>query len=89
MVLDEAVGAGLQGSPLQASLILTYLSVQKVEQVNLAVTSNERKALILGTRAECPRQESNLCTRFRKLRARSEKCLQARWSERSGRGVRQ
>ena len=36
MVLDEAVGAGVQGAPLQARLNLTYLSGPKIERVNLA-----------------------------------------------------
>jgi hypothetical protein len=37
VVLDETVGAGIQGAPLQARLNLTYLSGRKSEQVNFAL----------------------------------------------------
>jgi hypothetical protein len=44
VVLDEAVGPGLQGQSLQAFLNSTRSSVAKIEQVNLAARRGARSA---------------------------------------------
>jgi hypothetical protein len=56
-------GPGLQGQPLQACVNSTHWSVAQIEQVNFGTHRHFLQAM-----DKCPRQELNLCTRFRKRR---------------------